>query len=66
LPPHFTAPAAPVLDPVARTADAETFFRNTGADIRVGGDRAYYAVHNDYVQMPPFEIFKDAESYYAT
>jgi antirestriction protein ArdC len=66
LPSHFTTPAAPVLDPVARVAHAETFFRNTGADIRFGGDRAYYAVHHDYVQMPPFETFKDAESYYAT
>ena len=42
------------------------FFRNVGADIRHGGDRAYYSIHNDYVQMPPFETFRDAESYYAT
>lgn len=66
LPAHFTAPAAPVLDPVKRIAAAETFFGNVGADIRHGGDRAYYSVHNDYVQMPPFETFRDAESYYAT
>ena len=66
LPGHFTAAAAPVLDPVARIAGAEGFFRNTGADIRFGGDSAYYAVHADYVQMPPFETFRDAESYYAT
>lgn len=66
LPSHFTAPAAPVLDPVQRIAGAETFFRNVGADIRHGGDRAYYSIHNDYVQMPPFETFRDAESYYAT
>jgi len=66
LPQHFTAPAAPVLDPVARIAHAEEFFRNTGADIRFGGDRAYYAIHADYVQMPPFESFHDAESFYQT
>jgi antirestriction protein ArdC len=66
LPGHFTAPAAPVLDPVARIAGAEAFFRHTGADIRFGGDRAYYAVHADFVQMPPFETFRDAESFYAT
>jgi antirestriction protein ArdC len=66
LPAHYTAPAAPVLDPVERVAGAETFFRNVGADIRYGGDRAYYAVHADFVQMPPFESFRDAESYYAT
>jgi antirestriction protein ArdC len=66
LPVHYTAPAAPVLAPVARIAHAEDFFRNTGATIRFGGDRAYYAIRDDFVQMPPFETFKDAESYYAT
>lgn len=66
LPERYTAPAAPVLDPVARIAPAEAFFAATSADIRHGGDRAYYAVHADYVQMPPFETFRDAESYYAT
>ena len=66
LPAQYTAPAAPVLDPVQRIEAAEAFFRNVGADIRHGGDRAYYSIHNDYVQMPPFETFRDAESYYAT
>ena len=31
-----------------------------------GGDRAFYAIEPDRVQMPPFESFFDAESYYAT
>lgn len=66
LPPHFTAPAAPVLDPVQRIAAAEAFFANIGADVRHGGNMAYYAIHPDYVQLPPFETFRDAESYYAT
>jgi len=66
LPAQYRATAAPVLDPVARIERAERFFAATGADIRHGGDRAFYAIHADYVQMPPFETFKDAESYYAT
>ena len=66
LPPHFTAPAAPTLDPVARIAGAETFFACTKADIRHGGNEAYYAISVDRVQMPPFETFRDAEAYYAT
>ena len=37
-----------------------------GATIKHGGNRAYYAQELDYVQMPPFEAFRDAESYYAT
>jgi antirestriction protein ArdC len=66
LPGHFSAPAEALLDPVARIAGAEAFFRNTGADIRFGGDRAYYAIQADFVQMPPFETFRDAESFYQT
>jgi len=45
---------------------AEQFFAATGADIRSGGTRAYYAEGPDYVQMPPFETFRDAESHAAT
>lgn len=66
LPAHFYAPAEPRLDTVQRIDRAEAFFSATGAEIRHGGTQAYYAVHPDYVQMPPFETFRDAESYYAT
>ena len=66
LPAHFYAPVEPRLDPVQRIDQAEAFFAATGAEIRHGGTQAYYAVHPDYVQMPPFETFRDAESYYAT
>src|SRR5882762_3528201 len=38
----------------------------TGIEIRHGGTRAYYAEGPDYVQMPPFETFRDAESFAAT
>ena len=66
LPAHFYATANPPLDPVRRIAAAEHFFDQTGADIRHGGNQAYYACGADYVQMPPFITFRDAESYYAT
>jgi len=66
LPAYYYAKAEPVLDPLQRIERAEKFFAATGLDIRHGGDRAYYAIHPDYVQMPPFECFRDAESYYAT
>ena len=45
---------------------AEAFFSTTGAVIHHGGNQAYYAINPDHIQMPPFESFKDAESYYAT
>jgi len=46
--------------------DVDTFIRNTKALIRHGGNRAFYAESNDYVQMPLIDAFKDSESYYAT
>jgi len=66
LPAHFYATAAPGLDPVARIESADLFFANTAADIRHGGNQAYYASEPDYIQMPPFVAFKDAESYCST
>jgi antirestriction protein ArdC len=66
LPQHFYARAAPPLPPAERIAGAESFAQRTGATIRHGGNQAYYAMHSDHVQLPPFESFRDAESYYAT
>jgi antirestriction protein ArdC len=66
LPAEFYAPPAARLDPAARIAHAEAFFAATGAEIRHGGDSAYYALTSDHVQMPRFECFESAEAYYAT
>jgi antirestriction protein ArdC len=66
LPAQFHAVAEPRLDPVQRVEHAESFFAGTQADIRHGGNMAYYNIGSDFVQMPPFEAFRDAESYYAT
>lgn len=40
--------------------------KGTGATIYHGGNAAFYAPSRDVVQLPPFEAFKDKESYYAT
>ena len=66
LPAHYYQLAEPAIDPVERIDHAEAFFTATGATIRHGGNQAYYAVGSDRVQMPSFEAFRDAESYYAT
>jgi antirestriction protein ArdC len=66
LPAQYYAPAETTIDPVQRIQHAEAFFANTGATIRHGGNRAYYSLSTDHVQMPPFETFRDAESFYAT
>ncbi len=41
-------------------------FTATCADIRHGGDKAFYTISGDYIRMPPFETFRDAESHAAT
>lgn len=66
LPEHYYAKPAPRSETVQRIAHAEKFFAATGATVRHGGAMAYYSVTHDYVQMPPFESFRDAESFYAT
>lgn len=49
-----------------RIAHAEAFFAATGATILSRGHRAAYSPQLDHIVMPPFETFRDAESYYAT
>lgn len=66
LPAHYYARAESVIDPIQRIAHADAFFANLKADIRHGGNRAYYAVSTDHIQMPPFEAFRDAVAYFAT
>ena len=66
LPANFYALAEPQQDSAARSASAEAFFAALGAEIRHGGIQAYYAIGPDYVQLPPFECFREPQSYYAT
>jgi len=66
LPDVYYAKAGPTLDPVARIEHAEKFFAALGATIRHRGNQAFYSVAADAIQMPAFESFQDADSYYAT
>ena len=66
LPEIYYAKAAATLDPVACIDHADQFLHATGAKIAHGGNRAYYSLSDDAVQMPPFESFRDADSYYST
>jgi antirestriction protein ArdC len=65
-------PRPAVSDPVNVRVEAERFVRATSADIRVGGDRAYYRPATDHIQMPDRDRFTGTEtidateSYYAT
>jgi antirestriction protein ArdC len=66
LPTPFYATETPTLEPAQRIAHADAFFAATCAEVRHGGNSAYYAIHEDFVQTPPFESFLDPEAYYAT
>ena len=54
------------LPEVARIDRAEQFYRHLEIDTRFGGNQAYYVPSKDYIQVPPLERFRDAESFYAT
>jgi antirestriction protein ArdC len=66
LPQHFYQLAEPNTNKLERIERAEEFFKNTQADIRTGGDRAFYSPAEDYIRLPPFETFRDAGSHAAT
>jgi antirestriction protein ArdC len=63
---QYYAKVAPRLETVQRIDRAGSFFSATGAKIGHGGNQAFCTMADDRVQMPPFESFQDAESYYAT
>lgn len=64
----------PDLEPIGstneRVAIAEAFTLATGANITHGGADAFYMHKSgpggDFINMPEFDSFRDAESYYAT
>jgi antirestriction protein ArdC len=66
LPAHFYPTPPPASPLPERITAAENFAALTGAEFRHGGNRAYYSCGSDHVQLPPFESFRDSESYYAT
>lgn len=68
LPSMFYEKPAPRDDghTVEMIAEAEEFFAGTGAHFRHGGNRAFYTTAGDFIQLPPVQAFRDAESYTAT
>ena len=63
---YVPRPLATLIDASAKIQRAELFFNNVGAIVSHGGDRAFYMPSQDRIQLPLFETFRDAESYYAT
>ena len=66
LPPRFRVVSTEPTSAIERIEQAEEFFCNLKADIRYGGNRAYYSMASDHIQMPPFESFTDGIAAYGT
>jgi antirestriction protein ArdC len=66
LPAHYYAQPVDPLPLSERIGTTDRFLSNTKATIHHGGNRAFYSPAHDIIQLPPFEAFKDKESYYAT
>jgi len=65
LPEELYESAAP-LPPCETIPRAEALIEATGADIRIGGDRAYFVPSEDYIQLPPQPLFHDQVEFYST
>ena len=66
LPDHFYQLKQVPGEKIERITRAEEFFNNTKAEIREGGDKAFYAMGDDFIRMPHLQTFRDAESQAAT
>lgn len=66
LPDQYYVKPEPNGEPLQLIEKAEEFFAKTRAEIRHGGNRAFYAPGPDVIQLPYPETFTDAESYAAT
>jgi antirestriction protein ArdC len=61
----YTAPVLPAK-PFNSIAALETLAAASGADIKHGGDKAFYSPAQDFIQMPQKTDFKTEAAYYAT
>ncbi len=65
LPPELYEGAMPL--PECETIPiAEKLIKATGADFRIGGDRAFYVPSKDLIQVPPQPAFFEQINYYRT
>jgi antirestriction protein ArdC len=65
LPDGIAAPP-PLVDARLILPQVEELIRATGADIRIGGDKAYYDVAGDYIRVPPPQAFYEPVNWHRT
>jgi antirestriction protein ArdC len=65
LPPEPISAPAPVPEGLI-LPHAEALIRATGIDFRIGGDRAYYDVLNDFIRVPPPQAYFEPINWHRT
>jgi antirestriction protein ArdC len=65
LPEDVAANAPPVATGLI-LPQVEELIRATGADVRIGGDRAYYDVAGDFIRVPPPQAFFEPINWHRT
>jgi antirestriction protein ArdC len=65
LPADLAPPPAPVHDNLI-LPQADALIRATGADLRIGGNRAFYVPSADYIQVPPPSAFFQPINFHRT
>jgi antirestriction protein ArdC len=58
----FELPGLPDRPPVEKLVDPEVLVVRNGADIRHGGEQAYYSRAQDFIQMPDERLFAAADN----
>ena len=64
--PDTLASLAPPVPEGLILPQAEALLRASGADIRIGGDRAFYSVVGDYIQVPPPQAYFEPINWHRT
>jgi antirestriction protein ArdC len=64
--PEGIATGAPPVETNLILPQAEALIQATGADIRIGGDRAYYDVAGDFIRVPPPQAFFEPINWHRT
>jgi antirestriction protein ArdC len=66
LPAEVSAAAPPPRPENLILPEAEALIRATGADIRIGGDRAFYVPSADFIQVPPPSAYFEPINWHRT
>ena len=64
--PEAIAASTPPVTEALILPQAEALIRATGAEVRIGGDRAYYDVKHDYVRVPPPQAYFEPINWHRT